>query len=131
MHDAVRPCVRQSDIDNLIEQLRDHATGGLLGVPVSDTMKRTDADGSVLDTVDRQGLWHAFTPQMFRLGLLGRALQSALQDGFLVTDEASAIEHAGMAPVMVEGHTDNIKITRPQDLDLAGHYLAAQADYRG
>lgn len=131
VHDAVRPCVRQSDIDHLIRQLRDHSVGGLLGVPVSDTMKRSDADGLVLSTVDRQGLWHAYTPQMFPLGLLRRAMQRALDDGFIVTDEASAVEHAGMSPMMVEGHRDNIKITRPQDLDLAGHYLAAQEDHRG
>ena len=127
VHDAARPCVRPSDISKLIDTVVDHPVGGLLAMPVRDTMKRADANGQVTATVDRRDLWHAFTPQMFRLGMLRRALISAIDAGVAVTDESSAMELAGHAPVLVEGHPDNIKITRPQDLDLAAYYLAAQA----
>jgi len=126
VHDAARPCVRGEDITRLIETLRDHAVGGLLGLPVADTMKRTDAEGNVIATVPRDGLWRALTPQMFRLGLLRQALEEALRKGLLVTDEAQAMEAAGHVPRMVEGHADNIKITRPQDLTLADLYLKQQ-----
>ena len=126
VHDAARPCVRRSDIDHLIAILRDHDTGGLLGMPVRDTMKRTDAADRVTETVERTHLWHAFTPQMFRLGILHEALRGALEAGFLVTDEASAIEWAGHRPIMIEGHADNLKITRPEDLPLAAYFLERQ-----
>ena len=127
VHDAARPCVRRSDIDHLIRMLQTHEVGGLLGAPVRDTMKRTDAADRVLETVERNHLWHAFTPQMFRLGVLFDALQGALDAGFLVTDEASAVEWAGHRPIMVEGHDDNLKITRPEDLPLAAYFLERQA----
>ena len=126
VHDAARPCVRRSDIDHLISMLSGHDVGGLLGMPVRDTMKRTDAADQVIDTVERNNLWHAFTPQMFRLGVLHEALKGALRAGFMVTDEASAIEWAGHHPLMVESHSDNLKITRPEDLPLAAYYLERQ-----
>lgn len=126
VHDAARPCVRRSDIDRLISCLADHPIGGLLGMPVRDTMKRSSAEGDVVRTVDREGMWHAFTPQMFRFSLLSKALQGALDADFLVTDEASAVEWAGYRPAMVEGHPDNLKITRPQDLPLAAYFLDQQ-----
>lgn len=126
VHDAARPCLRPEDIDLLIESLTNHPVGGLLGVPVRDTMKRTDGLGSITETVSREALWHAYTPQMFRLGALFQALQSAVDKGLTVTDEASAIELAGMRPQMIAGHDDNIKITRPEDLDLASFYLKQQ-----
>jgi len=131
VHDAARPCIRRSDIDQLISRLVDHPVGGLLGVPVRDTMKRTGAEDDVVQTVERERLWHAYTPQMFRFALLSEALQGALNAGFLVTDEASAVEWAGHRPVMVEGHPDNLKITRPQDLHLAAYYLDQQAGEQG
>lgn len=126
VHDAARPCVRHHDLCLLMETLADHMVGGLLGVPASDTMKRADARGSIEATIERTGLWHAYTPQMFRYGLLKSALQQALDDGFEVTDEASAVEHAGYRPLMVEGHADNIKVTRPEDLPLAAYFLEQQ-----
>jgi 2-C-methyl-D-erythritol 4-phosphate cytidylyltransferase len=95
-------------------------------MPVRDTMKRTNAKDGVSKTVERTGLWHAFTPQMFRLGLLRQALSDAIERNLLVTDEASALELAGLQPLMVAGHADNIKITRPEDLVLAGFYLQQQ-----
>jgi len=130
VHDAARPCVRPTDIQLLIKMLADHDIGGLLGMPVRDTMKRTDKKSYVTETVEREGLWHALTPQMFRFGVLSQAIDKALDDQFLVTDEASAIEHVGYAPQMVEGHGDNIKITRPEDLSLASFYLQHQQEQR-
>jgi 2-C-methyl-D-erythritol 4-phosphate cytidylyltransferase len=126
VHDAARPCVRTADLHKLIESLSEHPVGGLLGVPAHDTMKRTNAENAVQTTVPREFLWHAQTPQMFRLGRLRNALEAALHDGFEVTDEASAMEHAGEPPQMVEGHADNLKITRPEDLPLAELYLRQQ-----
>ncbi len=128
VHDAARPCLRGEDIDRLLSELSEHPVGGLLGLPVADTVKRTDTRGEVLETVSREGLWRALTPQMFRLGLLRRALREALDANEWVTDEAAAIERAGYRPMMVEGHADNIKITRPQDLALAALYLAQQEE---
>jgi 2-C-methyl-D-erythritol 4-phosphate cytidylyltransferase len=124
VHDAARPCLGHDDLHRLVDALRDHPVGGLLGAPVRDTMKRCAADGAVLATVDRAGLWHAHTPQMFRFGLLRSALQAALAAGELVTDEAAAVERAGLVPRMVEGSFGNIKVTRPQDLPLAELFLA-------
>jgi 2-C-methyl-D-erythritol 4-phosphate cytidylyltransferase len=131
VHDAARPCLRREDIDHLINALHEHPVGGLLGLPVADTVKRTGNDDTVLETVPREHLWRALTPQMFRLGELRAALESALEQGHLVTDDASAMELAGKAPKMIEGHGDNIKITRPQDLALAELYLAQQHNHIG
>lgn len=127
VHDAARPCLRASDLDRLISALEDDPVGGVLGVPVRDTMKEADAAGRVVRTLPRVQLWHAYTPQMFRLGLLRRALRSALDAGQLVTDDASAVELFGLSPRLVEGRADNIKITRPEDLPLAHFYLDEQA----
>jgi 2-C-methyl-D-erythritol 4-phosphate cytidylyltransferase len=127
VHDAARPCVRAEEINTLIETVGDDPCGGLLGVPVSDTMKRSGADGRVMHTVDRQSLWHAQTPQLFRLGLLQLALEQALEQGRLVTDESAAVEMAGHRPCLVCGRTDNIKITVPSDLALAEFYLRARS----
>lgn len=126
VHDAARPCVRLSDIEKLISALSSKTDGGLLGVPVADTMKRADSEQRITATVDREGLWHAYTPQMFRVGQLRAALQHAIDNDLLVTDEASAMEHAGYQPRMVQGQRDNIKITVPADLELAAWYLHAR-----
>jgi 2-C-methyl-D-erythritol 4-phosphate cytidylyltransferase len=127
VHDAARPCVRTQDLTSLMAELASDPVGGILAIPVRDTMKRGDEQGRIRATEERTGLWHALTPQMFRLEPLRRALRQALADGFLVTDEASAMEHAGARPRLVEGHGDNIKITRPGDLALAEFYLTQQA----
>jgi 2-C-methyl-D-erythritol 4-phosphate cytidylyltransferase len=126
VHDAARPCLRPADIDRLIAELAGHPVGGLLGLPVADTVKRVDAAGDVAATVPRDGLWRALTPQMFRLASLRDALARAVEAGELVTDEAGAIEGMGLHPRMVEGHADNIKVTRPGDLELAALYLEIQ-----
>lgn len=126
VHDAARPCVRSIDLDRMIAILGDDEVGGILAAPVRDTLKRCDEDGAIIATVDRTHLWHALTPQMFRLGILTRALEAALAGGVIVTDEAQAIERAGHTPRVVAGHADNLKITHPEDLALAGLILAAQ-----
>ena len=123
VHDIARPCVRLSDIERLVSAVRGHPVGGLLASPVRDTMKRADASGAVAETVDRQGLWHALTPQMFRYGLLRTAIREGMDRGLAMTDEASAMEAQGYAPLLIEGAADNIKITHPQDLALAALFL--------
>jgi len=123
VHDAARPCVRLQDIDKLINELNDHPVGGILAVPVHDTIKRSNMAAEIVGTVDRRQLWQAQTPQMFRLNSLRTALHLAIEDGFIVTDEASAMEHMGLQPRLVEGHTDNIKVTRLEDLQLAEFYI--------
>lgn len=119
VHDAARPCLKSIDIDHLIEQLHDTLHGGLLGLPMADTVKRCDSEQQVIETIDRSELWRALTPQMFPLKLLKDALEQAIKNKQLVTDEASAIELRGLKPRMVEGTASNIKITHPGDLQLA------------
>lgn len=126
VHDAARPCVRQSDIQRLINAVQNEPAGGILAIPVRDTMKRADATRHIATTVERNALWHALTPQMFRLGLLQEALENAIQQNITVTDEAMAIEKLGYQPLLIEGSADNIKITRQEDLALAEFYLQQQ-----
>ena len=128
VHDAARPCLKQSDIDRLIEQLNETNNGGLLGLPMADTVKHCDNEQRVISTVDRSALWRALTPQMFPLQLLISALEYAIKSNALVTDEASAIELQGLKPKMVEGHPGNIKITHPGDLQLAELFMAQTVD---
>jgi 2-C-methyl-D-erythritol 4-phosphate cytidylyltransferase len=117
VHDAARPNLARSDLDNLLNELKDDPVGGLLAVPAKDTLKRADALGRVTETVDRSLIWQAYTPQMFRLGALHRALADSLVSNVSITDEASAIEWAGQSPRLIEGRADNIKVTRPEDLE--------------
>jgi 2-C-methyl-D-erythritol 4-phosphate cytidylyltransferase len=124
VHDAARPCITTSDIDLLIQTLRDDAVGGILALSSHDTLKQVQ-DGNILSTLDRRQIWRALTPQMFRYGLLKRALTANIGNT-AITDEASALEQQGLAPKIVEGRPDNIKITRPEDLALAQFYLEQQ-----
>lgn len=126
VHDAARPCVRHADIDALLAAVAGHADGGLLALPLTDTIKRADHNGCVEDTVARAGLWRALTPQVFRLAALSDALESAMRAGVEITDEASAMEYSGARPRLVHGHADNIKITVPEDLALAELFLREQ-----
>jgi 2-C-methyl-D-erythritol 4-phosphate cytidylyltransferase len=128
VHDAARPCVRAEDLDRLIDAASHDDDGGLLGLPVRDTMKRQLQNGRVQTTVDRTGLWHALTPQMFKLNILINVLEDSFNKKLHVTDDASAMELAGYHPLLVEAHEDNIKITRPFDLSLASLYLREQVD---
>ncbi len=127
VHDAARPCLRASDIDRLIDELRDHPVGGLLGVPVADTLKRVDHNHDVIGTLSRDNVWCASTPQMFRLGELTAAIERAIRENVAITDEAGAIERTARMPRMIPGSADNIKITRPADLALAEQFLRHQS----
>jgi 2-C-methyl-D-erythritol 4-phosphate cytidylyltransferase len=122
VHDAAR-CLLQPDwVDRLIDACQGDAVGGLLALPLADTLKQAEA-GRVQRTLPRGDKWAAQTPQMFRLGLLQRALAQA---GDAVTDEASAIESLGHAPLLVPGELENFKVTWPQDLALAERLLATR-----
>jgi len=116
VHDAARPNLARDDLDRLLAELADDPVGGLLAVPARDTLKRAGSDGRVRETVDRSVIWQAYTPQMFRPGVLRDALAEALKAGAQITDESSAMEFAGLAPRLVEGRADNLKVTRPEDL---------------
>ncbi len=124
VHDAARPAIDAAALERLRDAVGASPVGGLLAVPVGDTVKRTTDDRrSVAATVDRDGLWAAQTPQMFRLGLLLEALAAHAD----VTDEASAVERAGHAPLLVEGTRSNFKVTSAEDVALMRLWLAARA----
>jgi 2-C-methyl-D-erythritol 4-phosphate cytidylyltransferase len=122
VHDAARPGLTCALIDKLIAEVGTHPVGGLLALPVVDTVKRSA--GSQVSTVSRDGLWLAQTPQMFRYRLLRDAL-AAVSDAATITDDASAVEALGHAPMLVEGHPRNLKVTLPRDIEIAEMYLAA------
>ena len=134
-HDAARPCVKSADLDLLIAAVKDHAVGGLLAAPLSDTVKRAEQGGvpaecpatgatyEVQTTVNRDGLWRALTPQMFRLAPLRESLAAVVAQQGVATDEAQAMESQGYKPRLVPGGAHNIKIARPEDLALAEFYL--------
>ena len=117
VHDAARPCLTQAHLDTLIAALTADEVGGLLAMPVADTLKRADQAGRVIKTEARANLWQAQTPQMFRYGVLLRALEAL--GTATPTDEASAIEHLGLKPKLVACDASNLKVTYPQDLKLA------------
>lgn len=125
VHDAARPCLTQQEMTTLFDALKADSIGGILALPVRDTMKRESpmASGVISHTENRDGLWHALTPQMFRLQMLSQALASGIQQSLNITDESSAIEAAGFEPKLVEGLASNLKITRPSDLPLAEFFL--------
>jgi 2-C-methyl-D-erythritol 4-phosphate cytidylyltransferase len=124
VHDAARPCLPDDMLAKLLDEVADDPVGGLLAVPVADTLKRAAAESAsgvrAEATVPRAGLWQAQTPQMFRHGMLRQALRTAGAD---MTDEASAIEQLGLQPRLVESDSRNLKVTYPQDLELAGLIL--------
>lgn len=128
VHDVARPCIHPEDLQRLRRELVDDPAGGLLATPVSDTIKQVNAHSDrITTTVDRRPLWRAFTPQMFRYGVLLPALErGVLSQPGAITDEASAMELAGWEPRVVPGRSDNIKITVPEDLALAEFILAHQ-----
>jgi 2-C-methyl-D-erythritol 4-phosphate cytidylyltransferase len=154
VHDAARPCLPASDLEKLLTQVGTHEIGGILALPLADTLKRAHRSDSVAPaaasagaptraaaaskkeltaaapaieaTVERAGLWRASTPQMFRFGLLLAALETALASKRFPTDEAQALEWQGHLPLLVEGSTSNIKVTTPADLALAESLLAAR-----
>ena len=123
VHDVARPCVSLNDISDLISKVQHHKVGGILAQPVSDTIKQVDDNAEITATIDRNMLWRAQTPQMFRIDPLLQALEQALAEGIPVTDEASAMELVGCAPLIIPGTQSNIKITCADDLALADYYL--------
>ena len=135
VHDAARPCVKLADLDLLIAAVKDHAVGGLLAAPLSDTVKRAEPGGvrgegsppaatcEVQTTINRDGLWRALTPQMFRLSTLRKSLAAVVAKGEVATDEAQAMESQGRKPRIVPAGAHNIKIARPEDLALAEFHL--------
>lgn len=126
VHDAARPCVTLAAVTRLCKELERDDLGGILAVPVSDTIKHVDSAGGITKTVDRNHLWQAQTPQLFRYGLLRTCLSRALAEGQFLTDEASALEYYAYIPRVIAGRSDNIKITRPEDLALAATILQQQ-----
>jgi 2-C-methyl-D-erythritol 4-phosphate cytidylyltransferase len=129
VHDAARPGITPGLIRTLTAALKDDAVGGIMALPVADTLKRIAADsgGRIARTEPRDGLWQAQTPQMFRIGMLREAILRAQQDGHDLTDEASAIEWLGHAPLLVQGSLRNFKVTYPEDFDLAEAILSRPA----
>lgn len=123
VHDGARPCLAGEQLDKLMTELSADKIGGLLALPVSDTLKRANGDARVLQTERRENLWLAQTPQMFRYKLLLEALQSV--NTTIATDEARAVEHLGLNPKLVVGEAHNLKVTYPQDLALAELILRA------
>lgn len=128
VHDAARPCLAQRDLTALLQLAKQGSTGGILATPVRDTMKRAVIDkinrqNFIKNTESRENLWHALTPQFFKLALLKKALNESYQKNTSITDEASAIELMGEKVILVEGCASNIKITQPEDLLLAEFYL--------
>ncbi len=125
VHDAARPCLRREDLRRLFSVVADDAVGGLLAVPLGDTLKLVGEGQCSARTVPREGLWRALTPQMFRYGVLRRALALCLDRERTVTDEAAAVELLGLRPKLVEGRADNLKITRAEDLAIAAAVLVS------
>lgn len=124
VHDAARPCLHPDDLARLLQVRETSRVGGILAAPVRDTMKRGEPGvAAVAHTVEREDLWHALTPQFFPHQLLTACLTRALAEGATITDEASALEYCGYHPLLVSGRSDNIKVTRPEDLALAAYYL--------
>ena len=122
VHDAVRPCIKANDVESLIDALKDGGDGGILASAVVDTLKLAQ-DGEVQSTVDREGLFLAQTPQMFKYGVLVKALEDIVSNNTHITDEAQAVTNIGGKVKIVEGSKDNIKITVASDLLLANHFI--------
>ena len=137
VHDAARPLITQHELHGLVDAIESsRCPGVVLGVPTADTLKRVDQispypkepDSYIAETVDRNGLWYAMTPQVFRLGELSYALQAAKQSGLVVTDESQAMEANGRLPWLIRGRRSNIKLTYPEDLELIEALLSARED---
>lgn len=126
VHDAARPCVTQDCLQSLVNTAIHENCSAILAIPVRDTLKYVAQANTIAKTVSRDHLWQAQTPQISRLGILKHAIEKALQDGMTITDEASALEYVGEPVKVVQGRSDNIKITYADDLELARLILASQ-----
>jgi len=122
VHDSVRPCIKHSDIEKLIEEVSDDAIGGILANKVADTVKQKNTNG-LMSTIDRKKLRMAQTPQMFRFGILKEALEKIIKLDMHITDESEALEYLGYSVRIVNGSSSNIKITNKDDIDLANYFL--------
>jgi 2-C-methyl-D-erythritol 4-phosphate cytidylyltransferase len=122
VHDAVRPCVSEAEIAAVVQAAREHGAA-ILAVPVADTLKRVDEAGRIEATVDRRPLWGAQTPQVFARRVLEAAVAAARESGAGGTDESMLVEMAGYAVHVVTGRADNLKVTRPEDMDIASTVL--------
>ncbi len=127
VHDAARPCLNAQSINRLIDEVADNEAGGLLAEPLADTLKRADDRDCIVRTEPREGLWRAQTPQMFRYGLLMKALGTGTLDG--VTDEASAVERLGLHPLLVKSGVTNLKVTYEEDLRMAELILNSRSSH--
>jgi 2-C-methyl-D-erythritol 4-phosphate cytidylyltransferase len=130
VHDAARPCLGAAELGRLIDACRADTVGGLLALPVTDTLQRADDAGRAQATIARESLWRAQTPQMFRHGPLKRALAAAIAAGEIPGDEATAMARIGLRPLLIEGSPLNIKVTRPADLEFVAAVLAARGEGR-
>ncbi|SEL89327.1 2-C-methyl-D-erythritol 4-phosphate cytidylyltransferase [Colwellia chukchiensis] len=126
VHDAARPCVRHQDISRLIQYCLANDHGGILAMPVRDTMKQSQCGQKIAKTLVRSQMWHALTPQMFKTTELIQAISAALANNITITDESSAMEAFGYSSGLVNASGDNIKITQPEDLQLAEFILNQQ-----
>ena len=126
VHDAARPCVQVEDIDALISAVVPSFEGGLLAVPITDTIKIANQDSTAKQTIDRRMLWAAQTPQLFRYSVLYTALQAVVHDLESISDESAAVEKLGLNPLIVQSAEGNIKITNSKDLQLAEFFLGKQ-----
>ena len=129
IHDGARPCLPAASLDQLLEQGLHSPDGAILAMPVGDTLKRAGDEQQITDTVERNGLWAAQTPQLFRIKALARAIDAAHQAGHELTDEASAMEFVGAKPKLVMGSVANIKITHPSDLTIAEALLRRKEQF--
>ena len=126
VHDAARPCVTQDCLNDLVNTAIQENCSAILAIPVRDTLKMVEQENNIEKTVSRDYLWQAQTPQISKLGILKDAIEKALQDGITITDEASALEYVGETVKVVQGRSDNIKITYSDDLELAKLILTVQ-----
>jgi 2-C-methyl-D-erythritol 4-phosphate cytidylyltransferase len=131
VHDAARPLVSHDELDRVIAAARQNTAGAILAIPVTDTLKKQNERMGVESTLPREGLWHALTPQVFHLSPLLKALKRVIDEGLIVTDDAQALEMNGYAPALVEGSSDNFKITAPGDLRLAEKIWLDQHNQQG
>lgn len=123
IHDAARPCVKRKDLDNLIKISIENQVGAILATRVVDTLKLADKNNKIIKTVDRESLWRALTPQMFKTDSLLKAFENVMSNNLEVTDEAGAMELLGFNPELVASFAGNIKVTQSQDLKLVLNYL--------
>lgn len=127
VHDGARPCVDPNDIIKLHQAIKSHPVGGILAVPAHDTLKQA-SDQHITKTIDRSVIWQAQTPQAFRYGMLKHVIDSAVENKLTLTDEAQGFELQGEQVLLVEGRRDNIKITRPEDIEMAAFILAREKE---